>query len=102
MDGFRERARERALARFLKYTAPAHSNLCNEKNRFYRMAKRSATECAGILDVCKHLNLIKGERIIKARELLLRIVSMLTKMVRASSKAGQGHAHGHVHENHPQ
>ena len=24
-----------------------------EKNRFYRIAKRSATECAGIFDVCK-------------------------------------------------
>ena len=26
-----------------------------EKARFYRMAKRSATECASILDVCRRL-----------------------------------------------
>ena len=30
----------------------------NEKIRFYRMARRSATECAGILDICVQLNLI--------------------------------------------
>jgi four helix bundle protein len=30
----------------------------NEKIRFYRMARRSATECAGILDICMRLNLI--------------------------------------------
>ena len=30
----------------------------SEKARFYRMAKRSATECASILDVCKRLKLL--------------------------------------------
>ena len=30
----------------------------NEKSRFYRMAKRSATESAAILDVAKRLNII--------------------------------------------
>lgn len=29
-----------------------------EKARFYRMAKRSATECSSILDILKHLHLI--------------------------------------------
>ena len=29
-----------------------------EKGRFYRMARRSATECAAILDVCRTLGLI--------------------------------------------
>jgi four helix bundle protein len=53
---------------------------CNEKIRFYRMARRSATECAGILDVCLHLKLIEEERYKKGRELLMRIVAMLIKM----------------------
>ena len=52
----------------------------NEKIRFYRMARRSATECAGILDVCLHLKLIEEERYKKGRELLMRIVAMLIKM----------------------
>jgi len=52
----------------------------NEKCRFYRMAKRSATECAGILDVCRRLRLVEEEQYTKGRELLIRIVAMLTKM----------------------
>ena len=54
-----------------------------EKARFYRMAKRSATECAAIFDVCKRLNLIEGARYDSSRDLLLRIVSMLVKMARS-------------------
>ena len=52
----------------------------SEKIRFYRIAKRSATECAAILDVCKRLELIEETRYISGRDLLLRIVSMLIKM----------------------
>jgi four helix bundle protein len=52
----------------------------NEKCRFYRMAKRSATECAGIFDICLRLNLIKEDQHKKGRELLIRIVAMLIKM----------------------
>ena len=44
------------------------------------MAKRSGTECAGILDVCRRLQLVEEERHTKGRELLIRIVSMLVKM----------------------
>lgn len=53
----------------------------DEKARFYRMAKRSATECAGVLDVCQRLQLIEENRYSKGRELLISIVSMLIKMV---------------------
>jgi four helix bundle protein len=57
-----------------------------EKGRFYRMAKRSATECASIFDICRRLRLIDEERLLKGRQLLIRIVSMLTKLVRSTSK----------------
>jgi four helix bundle protein len=53
-----------------------------QKIRFYRMAKRSATECAGILDVCQRLQLIDDQHHTKGRELIIRIVSMLIKMAR--------------------
>ena len=62
----------------------------NEKIRFYRMAKRSATECAGILDICVHLNLVDENIIHRSRDLLLLIVSMLTKMARVSSGTHAG------------
>jgi four helix bundle protein len=54
----------------------------NEKIRFYRMARRSATECAGILDVGRRLQIIEELNYSKARELLIRIVAMLTKMAK--------------------
>lgn len=52
-----------------------------EKHRFYRMAKRSATECAAILDIGQKLGLIEPQKLNDARNLLFRIVSMLIKMV---------------------
>jgi four helix bundle protein len=55
-----------------------------EKGRFYRMARRSATECAGIFDVCFRLKLIEKDLHEKGRELLLRIVAMLTRMAKTN------------------
>jgi four helix bundle protein len=63
----------------------AGEDAINEKARFYRMARRSATECASILDVCHRLGLINGDRHTEGRTLLLRIVAMLTKMGRAET-----------------
>jgi hypothetical protein len=61
-----------------------------EKSRFYRMARRSATECAGILDLCIRLNLMDIDLSSKARDLLLRIVAMLTKMTKATAQSQSG------------
>jgi four helix bundle protein len=57
-----------------------------EKGRFYRMAKRSATECASIFDICRRLRLINDESLLKGRQLLIRIVSMLTKLIRGMTR----------------
>jgi four helix bundle protein len=54
----------------------------DEKLRFYRIAKRSATECAAILDACRALQIIDSELLDRGRQPLLRIVSMLIKMAR--------------------
>src|ERR1700733_11174547 len=52
----------------------------NEKLRFYRMARRSATECAAILDIIQNLSLTEeSQYLFEGRELLMRIVAMLTK-----------------------
>ncbi len=54
----------------------------NEKSRFYRIAKRSATECSSIIDICNRLKLINESYYSSARNILYRIVSMLIKMVK--------------------
>ena len=66
----------------------------SEKARFYRMAKRSATECAAILHVCKELGLIDESRHGTGRELLLRIVPMLVQMVRRTGESESGSGSG--------
>lgn len=69
-----------ALSIPLNISEGAGEYAIDEKARFYRMAKRSATECAGVLDVCQRLQLVEEKRYIKGRELLISIVSMLVKM----------------------
>ena len=64
-----------------------------DKARFYRMARRSATESAAVLDVARKLDLAKSESIGLGRQQLLRIVSMLIAMcrtLRPSTGAGAG------------
>ena len=51
-----------ALSISLNIAEGAGEYAVDEKARFYRMAKRSATECAGVLDVCQRLRLIEENR----------------------------------------
>lgn len=57
-----------------------------EKARFYRIAKRSATETAAQLIVAKRLGAAQGDELQQARQLLLRLVSMLVRMVRSCER----------------
>ena len=59
-----------------------------DKARFYRMARRSATEAAAILDACRTLSLTDEASSQAGRVLLLRIVAMLTAMVVKISGSG--------------
>ncbi len=61
-----------------------------DKARFYRIGLRSGTECAAVLDVCHCLELVDDGRRAAGRDLLLRIVSMLTRLVRNLGEPGTG------------
>ena len=61
-----------------------------DKARFYRMARRSGTECVAILDACGTLGLAQPEIVSRGRELLHRIAAMLTAMVLKLSESGAG------------
>ena len=74
-----------ALSISLNIAEGAGEYAIDEKVRFYRMAKRSATECAGILDVCQKLQLLDGQKYVKGRELIVRIVSILVKMAQRNN-----------------
>jgi four helix bundle protein len=54
-----------------------------EKARFYRMARRSATECAAVLDVCLSIGVEQEELLDQGKGMLVRIVGMMTRMVKS-------------------
>jgi four helix bundle protein len=63
----------------------SHDEMC----RFYRMARRSATEVAAILHVIGRRRHAPAERISAARELLDRVVAMLVRMTKPGFRGGQ-------------
>ena len=65
-----------------------------EKARFYRNAKRSATECAAVLSVLDSLGLIERPKLAAGRALLLRIVAMLVQLAKSKEISGSGRGTG--------
>jgi four helix bundle protein len=70
-----------------------------EKARFYRIAKRSATESAGLVEIYRRLGFIDDELAGDARTRLVEIVSMLVAMITGTEdgaarkrSVGQGQA----------
>lgn len=51
-----------------------------DASRYYGIARASALECAAVLDAMEPLGLVKGAELSEERELVERVVSMLTKM----------------------
>jgi four helix bundle protein len=54
----------------------------DEKRRFYRMARRSATESAAVLQIMARRGHVPADSAQQARLLLGRIVSMLVRMAK--------------------
>ena len=54
-----------------------------DASRFHGIARGSALECAAVLDALEALGLATATDLVVSRELLERIVSMLTKMSRS-------------------
>ncbi len=60
----------------------AHEFVHKEKQRFYRMARRPAGECAAIMDVLQALGHSQVGSLREGKDMLDRIVAMLTVMSR--------------------
>ena len=61
-----------------------------DKARFYRIARRSATECAAILDICDRLELASAGHTVSGHEMLRQIISMLVALIRTCEGRGKG------------
>ncbi len=58
----------------------------DEKRRFYRIARRSATEAGAILHIYARRGYGSQDQIEAARGLLVRVVSMLVQMTKSLSR----------------
>ena len=58
-----------------------------DKARFYRIARRSATESAAILDVIEQRQNAPADKLASAQQLLVEIVSMLVRMIAIRARA---------------
>ena len=54
-----------------------------DKRRFYDMARGSATESAAVLEVLRLRRLADPGRLVEARSLAIRVVQMLSRLMRA-------------------
>lgn len=61
-----------------------------DRSRFYEIARGSVMECGAILDVCQVLRLVDTQRLGQARSLVVRVVSMLTKITALNRRCSPG------------
>jgi four helix bundle protein len=57
-----------------------------EKARFYRIAKRSATECGAVLDHIIDVGLLTGTETAGARALVIRMTAALVKLIQSTDR----------------
>ena len=55
-----------------------------DKQRFYAIARGSAMECAAVLEVCGVIGITDPILLKEGKDLLTRVVAMLTKMCRVA------------------
>lgn len=90
----RDQLRRAANSIPLNIAEGAGEYLPAEKARFYRMAKRSATECAGQVLVCRRLRLVDAPRVNAALDVLQRVIAMLVTLVRRCGERAQARIDG--------
>ena len=82
-----DQLRRAALSITLNISEGAGETSRGDKIRFYRIARRSAAECASAFAAAQHLRLIDSEKAKAGHQLLKEISSMLTGLIK-SPKVG--------------
>jgi four helix bundle protein len=77
-----DQLRRAALSIPLNIAEAAGKTTAPDRVKFYGIARGSAMECAAILDACRALALLPPAQVEQGRLLLIRIVSMLSRLCR--------------------
>jgi four helix bundle protein len=85
--GLADQLRRAALSITLNISEGAGESARGDKVRFYRIARRSAAECAAAIDAAKSLKIIDPAKAKQAELLLKEVSSMLTGLI-TSPKVG--------------
>lgn len=71
-----------------------------DRGRFLQIASGSARECGAILDILDRCGVLDREAVRNGKELLVRIVAMLTRMIERRNQVREGDVvYGFVNEN---
>ena len=71
-----------------------------DRGRFFQIASGSARECAAVIDILSRCGVIELGGAAQGKQLLVRIVSMLTRMIeRGSQVREEGIVYENVNEN---
>jgi four helix bundle protein len=82
-DGeIRDQLKRAAMSIVLNIAEGAGKPAVADRARYYAAARGSAMECGALLDVCLVAGRARAEQVREGKALLVRIVSMLTKMCR--------------------
>jgi len=85
----RDQLRRASLSIVLNIAEGAGKPTTADRQRFAAIARGSAMECGAVLDVCRILNVADESVTVEGKELIVRIVSMLTRMCRVGSTAAE-------------
>jgi four helix bundle protein len=80
--GLADQLKRAALSIPLNIAESSGKTSTADRKRFCAIARGSAMECSAILDACRVLSLFDDSFVEHGKQLLVRIVSMLTKMCR--------------------
>ena len=89
-----DQLRRGALSIALNIAEGAGAFSPTDKARLYRIARRSATECAAIFDICGRLDLACPDQVDSGHAMLREIISMLVAVIRTCEGRGKGKGKG--------
>lgn len=82
----RDQLRRASMSVPLNIAEGAGKSSPSDRRKFYEVSRASAQECAAIFDTLQVMDAVERQRYEQGKNLLRRIVSMITKMCQAADR----------------